>query len=120
MLGFLLKLQNVNVRKKTMDKLLKKEKAKIDKAVNKLLDVDKFLYKKEKQLGLPEHGESMKKQSRAAKLDESLGMRKGKESEKKESYAARRHESEGMEHHEMAMHHLKKAHDHLKKHAKKK
>lgn len=103
-----------------MDKLLKAEKAKIDKAINKLVGVDKKLYTKEKQLGLPKHGESMKKQSHAAKLDESLGMRRGKESEKKESYAARRHESEGMEHHEKAMHHLKQAAHHMKKHAAKK
>lgn len=37
----------------------------------------------------------MKKQKKAAKMDESLGMKTGKESEKKQSMADRRHESEG-------------------------
>ena len=38
----------------------------------------------------------MKKQKKAARMDESLGMRRGKEAKKKQSYKARRDESMGM------------------------
>lgn len=38
----------------------------------------------------------MKKQGKAAKMDESLGMKDGKESSKKQSMKARRDESKGM------------------------
>lgn len=38
----------------------------------------------------------MKKQKKAARLDESLGERRGKESKKKQSYKSRRDESRSM------------------------
>lgn len=41
----------------------------------------------------------MKKQSKAARMDESLGMKRGKESKKKQSYKSRRDESKGMKKH---------------------